>query len=230
MNNAIPSKQPSSSIPSGKVNHFPPESGHFPPGGSARPAPQHLQAAVPRYSLRESEPLPRGIRALPPLACQPDRPHSISRRLSPGIPSGKVNRFHGESGHFPPWRVRATGPRVLQASVLWHSHRESEPLSPGIRALSPLAGQPDRPHSISRRLSPSIPSGKVNHFPPESGHFPYRCIHFILILEYAGNGIVVWSISGIGIPAKAACGSNPLLWRSTEHNLISPAGGYRSCQ
>lgn len=54
-----------SGIPSGKVNRFLTESGHFPPGVSARPTPQPIQAAVPRHSLRESEPLSPGIRALP---------------------------------------------------------------------------------------------------------------------------------------------------------------------
>ena len=126
----------SSGIPSGEVNRFHGESGHFPSGGSAQPGLQAIQAAVLWHSYRGSEPLPRGIRALSPLVGPHNRGHRLSRRLSSGIPTGEVNRFYGESGHFPPGGSAQSGLQALQAAVLRHSLRESEPLPRGIRALS----------------------------------------------------------------------------------------------
>ena len=119
------------------MNRFYGESGHFPSGGSAQSGLQAIQAAVLRHSLRESEPLSRGIRALSPLAGPRSRDYRLSRRLSSGIPSGKVNCFHGESGHFPSGGSAQSGLQAIQAAVLRHSLRESEPLSRGIWALSP---------------------------------------------------------------------------------------------
>ena len=139
------SRRLSSGIPTGEVNRFYGGSGHFPPGGSAQSGLQALQAAVLRHSLR---------------------------RLSSGIPSGEVNRFHGESGHFPSGGSAQPGLQAIQAAVLWHSYRGSEPLPRGIRALSPLVGPHNRGHRLSRRLSSGIPTGEVNRFYGESGHFP----------------------------------------------------------
>lgn len=69
----------------------------------------------------ESEPLPRGIQALSPLACPCNRVHRLSKRPLSSIPTGKVNRFLAGFGHFPLGESVQPCPQALQAAILWYS-------------------------------------------------------------------------------------------------------------